>query len=64
MTLPNIPIRYIQEYLALQRVLAPQTSLDHPGEKRGVRTLTARSLHLLSLGSDRLSFQITYDLPF
>lgn len=29
------PGRYIQEYLALQRVLPPQVCLDHPGSNEG-----------------------------
>ncbi len=34
---PKKPIRYIQEYLALQRVLSPHLCLGHPGIKEGRR---------------------------
>lgn len=41
-TTQEMPIRYIQEYLALQRVLALQAFLDHPGAKdqRGILKMT------------------------
>lgn len=57
---PKKPVRYIQEYLALQRVLALRAFLDRPGVKeRGIIKLTCTVLTLLL----RLWFQ-THNFSF
>lgn len=64
MSLQNNPIRYIQEYLALQKVLAPQPSLHHPGIERSAdKQLILVPLYLWTVFMSKYS-QLVLLIPF